>query len=104
MQPQLEDVKECNTNIWEILIFPERCVGCMSCVLACAVHHEQRFDRKIASIEIDNSGKEREIDILIHKVTEGQHQACDCCEKEIEPLCFKYCPTSAISFRGRTVE
>ncbi len=35
MQDQLENVKERNTTIWEILLFPERCIGCMSCVRSC---------------------------------------------------------------------
>ena len=79
-----------------IRIYPGRCTGCMVCVLACAFHHTKRFDREIASVDVSISGKERRIFVSIHRGKADQRCACDCCEKEQEPLCVKYCVTKAI--------
>jgi len=78
------------------VVHPERCTGCMLCVLACSLHHGNRFDRRISSVEVSAFGKEREMSILIHEAREGERQACDYCEGEKQPLCIKYCPTAAI--------
>ena len=85
-----------NTRIKEFSINPEKCTGCMSCVLACSFHHKKLFDRKIVSVEVDIFGKEREMDIVIHRINENGHLACDFCDGEEEPLCAKYCSTKAI--------
>ena len=83
-------------SAWDFVIHPERCTGCMLCVLACSLHHAKRFDRKIASIEVSVSGKERKTIVSIHTVNDGERRACDYCEGEKEPLCIKYCPTNVI--------
>lgn len=77
-------------------VHPERCTGCMLCVLACSLHHAKRFDRRSSSVEVSISGKERKMSVSIHEVKEGERQACDYCEGEKQPLCIKYCPTAAI--------
>ncbi|MFX0202106.1 MAG: hypothetical protein ACFFCW_38840 [Candidatus Hodarchaeota archaeon] len=87
-----------------ILLFPEKCTACMGCVLACSLHHAKRFDRKIASIEVNNTKKEREIHILIQKEKGAERQACDYCKGEDEILCVKYCAPKAIVFKGDHLE
>lgn len=88
----------------EFFLYPERCTACMSCILACSLHHAQRFDRKAASIEVSVLGKERKTCISIHKTKQGERQACDYCERETEPLCVKYCAPKAIIWGGRVNE
>lgn len=78
------------------VIHPERCTGCMLCVLACSFHHTKRFDRRISSVAVSTLGKEREMNILIHEVKDEERQACDNCQGERIPLCVRYCPTGAI--------
>ncbi len=80
----------------KLLLYPEKCTACMSCVLACSLHHSQRFDRKIASIQVGNTRKEREIHILIQKEKETERKACDNCLGEKRPLCVEYCVPGAI--------
>ena len=71
----------------------------MACVLACSLHHARRFDRKIASIQVNSSKKEREIQVRIEREKGGERQPCDDCRGEEEPLCVKYCSPKAIIFK-----
>jgi Fe-S-cluster-containing dehydrogenase component len=83
----------------QLVLYPEKCTGCMSCVLACSLHNGERFDRRISSIKVSISKKEREIEISIVKGKARGLQACDDCEGEKEPLCVKYCTPKAIDYR-----
>ena len=83
-------------TIMEFFIYPKRCTACMSCILACSLHHTKAFNPKIASIEVNTFGKEREIQIIIHRKKEGVRLACDNCRGEEEPLCIKYCIPKAL--------
>ena len=71
----------------------------MACVLACSLHHGQRFEMKIASIKVSNSKKEREIHIRFQRDKKGEGQPCDACRGEKEPLCVQYCIPGAINYR-----
>ena len=82
------------------VIYPDKCTSCMLCILACAYHHSKKFDRKSASIEVNVFKKEREINIVVHRVKTNERHACDYCEGESEPLCVKYCIPKAINFSG----
>ena len=84
----------------EFLIYPDKCTACMLCVLACALHHAKKFERKSASIEVNTFKKEREIHIVIHTEKEREQEACDYCKGEEEPLCIKYCIPKAINLGG----
>ena len=74
----------------------EKCVACDLCILACSFHHKKEFNTNISSIEVYTHGKERDIQIIIHREKEGERLACDDCKGEKEPLCIKYCIPKAL--------
>lgn len=88
--------KKQTVTVRELALYPEKCTACMSCILACSLHHRKRFDKKGASITVSICGKERKISLLIQKGKEGELQSCDYCDGEKEPLCVKYCVPKAI--------
>jgi Fe-S-cluster-containing dehydrogenase component len=71
-----------STTIKHFLIYSEKCTACMSCVLTCSLHHGKSFDRKMASIEVSTSKKEREIHVFIQKGQQGDRPTCDTVGKE----------------------
>ncbi len=79
---------------------PAKCTGCMSCIIACSFHHAKRFDKKMASIEVVVSKKERAIEILVRKEG-GPTPSCDSCTNEKGPLCIKYCTVGALRMESR---
>ena len=80
-----------------IAIDEEKCIGCRACEIACSHHHKKVFDPEISSIEIHIRGKDMNISAVLHKKGgTNNHLACDRCETETEPLCFKYCDWDAV--------
>jgi ferredoxin len=89
-----------NLLVWEISLFPDRCVGCHSCELACSYHHGRKFGRTTSSIEV-NVSKSGAVETRIRIYTDKHlnHVPCNLCVGEKMPLCVKFCPVEALVYR-----
>ncbi len=74
----------------EVLLRPERCVGCKSCELACVVTHSVSKSLLGAISETNPPTK-----LIFTGVWEGKKFALNCRHCEY-PLCLQVCPTSAL--------
>ena len=87
--------------MWKIKIYPERCIGCKLCELACSYHHTKVFGRRFSSIEVHIFKKDDvNVKITLHQERRENHVPCDGCKNEKEPLCVKYCPTKVLIARS----
>lgn len=86
----------------ELMLYPDRCTGCMNCLLACSFHHTGVFGCCNVSIRVQVRGKDRKTDIQVVREdgTKENRYACDCCTGEEVPFCVKYCSVKAITVRG----
>ncbi len=67
-----------------ILVDPEKCIGCLTCSLACSFEHEDEFNLSLARIK----------PIWLQELARFIPFTCQQCEK---PLCMEVCPRNAIS-------
>ncbi|HZK18308.1 MAG TPA: 4Fe-4S dicluster domain-containing protein [Clostridia bacterium] len=74
----------------EVFIRPERCVGCKSCEIACAVAHSSTKDLYSAVFEPDPPRKR------VFACESGNVKIALQCRHCEEPLCVKVCPTQAL--------
>jgi carbon-monoxide dehydrogenase iron sulfur subunit len=75
----------------EVLIKPERCVGCKSCELACAVAHSR--SRTLAGALTEKPAPRKRI---YASQWESRKFPLNCRHCE-EPLCVRVCPTGSMS-------
>lgn len=74
----------------EVLIRPERCMGCKSCEIACATAHSSTKNL-LAAISEPEPPRKRVFALEI----DGNKIALQCRHCE-DPLCVKVCPTQAL--------
>ncbi len=75
----------------QILITPDRCLGCHSCELACAVEHAPSKDL-FAAVSAKEKSRQR-----IFVETDGRLNLPLQCRHCQEPLCINACMTGALS-------
>lgn len=80
----------------EVLLRPERCVGCKSCELACAVAHSSS-QTLLGAINESPLPVKR----IYAGIWEGRKYALNCRHCEY-PLCMQVCPTGALSKESGT--
>ena len=68
----------------QLLIKPEKCIGCRTCELVCSFGHYGHFNPKLANVKVFEY-EQTAVAILI---------MCLQCE---DPSCLKVCPVRAIS-------
>lgn len=68
----------------KLIVDPERCTGCNSCILACSFAHEGYFSLSEARIQIDKNEGNAQFDPRV----------CIQCD---DIYCVKICPTDALS-------
>lgn len=74
-----------------IFVYPERCIGCKSCALSCAVAHSHSKRLEEAIYEED-----KEYPRIIVDCFEGKSIPYHCRQCEDAP-CIKVCPTGALT-------
>jgi ferredoxin len=68
-----------------VLVFPEKCTGCLICELRCSLRFEKEFIPSAAAIRVRRLvGADREFDVTLTEL-------CDNCG-----LCARYCPYEAL--------
>ena len=72
----------------KISVNKEKCIGCLTCELACSFHHTKEFSLQNASIRMDFDS-EGGIRVAILPT-------CDLCLNEKVPLCMEFCPAGAV--------
>lgn len=70
----------------QLVIKPEKCIGCRTCELVCSFGHYQQFNPKMANVTV----------LEYEKAAVAVPIVCLQCE---EPSCMKVCPVHAISRR-----
>ena len=68
----------------QLVVKPEKCIGCRTCELVCSFGHHQQFNPRLANITV------REYE----SVTLAVPVVCQQCE---DPACVKVCPKKAIT-------
>jgi len=76
-------------GVFEILVYPEKCVGCMICQLRCSIRLTKTFNPARAAILIDQVA-----DSLGAEITFTQE--CDSCG-----ICARHCPYGALELRRK---
>jgi carbon-monoxide dehydrogenase iron sulfur subunit len=66
----------------ELAVFPEKCVGCRLCELACSAAYEGKYNPKLSRIRV----------VTVHPVSDIP-VVCVHCKK---PRCLEVCPSEAI--------
>jgi protein NrfC len=69
-----------------IVVDPKKCVGCLSCMMACSLVHEGKTSLSLSRIQVLNNPFERFPDDII------QEQ----CKQCVNPPCVAACPTGAL--------
>ena len=77
-------------------IYPENCIACRICELACSFHHERIFNPAVSSIEITKHDAIGDVEVDIHTQAAGNRRICDSCQSESIPLCIKWCPAGVL--------
>ena len=80
----------------EILIRPERCMGCRSCEVACAVEHS-RSKSLLGAVAEKPLPKKRIYVEFVPECAISVPMVCHHCE---DASCFSVCPTGALSQDG----
>jgi len=84
------------SDVPELVIRENECIGCRICEIICSYHHKKVFSRKISSIHVKRVERRGEFKITIYSEGINKRIACDLCESEKMPLCIKFCPREAI--------
>ncbi|HDM76627.1 MAG TPA: hypothetical protein ENG51_09175 [Deltaproteobacteria bacterium] len=80
---------EYNQRVFDILVHPEKCVGCLICQLRCSLRLTNSFNPARAAILIDRSSNELGASITFT-------DACDGCA-----ICARNCPYGALELKRK---
>ena len=74
-----------------ITVAVERCVGCHTCELACAMSHSETGNIELMSISGEKPGYRINVESYKSKAVPVNCQQCD------DPACVRACPTGAVN-------